>query len=70
MEAPLKVHIRNLEQRLQTLTEQLMANRVSREERNRLEAEIRAANLALSHYRTAIELERSVLQQGDSGVAC
>ena len=70
MEAPLKVHIRNLEQRLQTLTEQLMANRVSREERNRLEAEIRAANLALSHYRTAIELERSVLKQGDSGVAC
>ena len=70
MEAPLKVHIRNLEQRLQTLTEQLMANRVSREERNRLEAEIRAANLALSYYRTAIELERSVLKQGDSGVAC
>jgi len=43
---------------------------MSREERNRLESEIRAANLALSHYRTAIEPERSVLKQGDSGVAC
>ena len=61
METTLGVHIRKLKQRLQTLTEQLMANRIGREERNRLEAEIRAANLALGHYRTAIELEKSVL---------
>ena len=70
METTLRVHIRNLEERLQTLTEQLMANRVSREERNRLEAEIRAANLALSHYRTAIELEKSLFRRGGAEITC
>ena len=70
METTLRVHIRNLEERLQTLTEQLMANRVSREERNRLEAEIRAANLALAHYRTAIELEKSLFRRGDAQITC
>ena len=40
-----------------------MENR-SRDERNRLEAEIRAANLAIAHYQAAVDLERS-LGRGD-----
>ena len=29
-------------------------------ERNRIEAEIRAANIALSHYKAALQLEKSL----------
>jgi hypothetical protein len=36
-----------------------MENR-SLDDRNRLEAEIRAANLAIAHYKAAVELERSL----------
>ena len=36
-----------------------MENR-TREERNKLEAEIRAANLAIAHYKAAIDLEQSM----------
>jgi hypothetical protein len=60
MERPLKDHLRGLEDRLQQLHERVMLNSVSREERNQLEAEIRAANLAISHFRAALELERSL----------
>ena len=62
MEAPLKEHIQRLEMRLEHLSALIMANRITLEERNKIDAEIRAANLALSHYRTAFELEKSVLQ--------
>jgi len=62
MDAPLKEHIRRLELRLDELSAQVMANRISPEERNNIDAEIRAANLALSYYRSAIELEKSVRQ--------
>jgi hypothetical protein len=37
-----------------------MENRRSQEERNRLESEIRAANLALSYYREALNLEKQI----------
>jgi hypothetical protein len=50
-----------LEVRLEALNAQIMRNRVTREESNQLEAEIRAVNLALNHYRAAIEIERSLL---------
>ena len=62
MDAPLKEHIRRLELHLESLSSQVMANRLSPEERNKIEGEIRAANLALSHYRVALELEKAVLQ--------
>jgi hypothetical protein len=60
MDKPLKEHISRLEQRIQALNEQIMSNRLRQEERNRLEAEIRAANLAITHYKAAIELEKSL----------
>jgi len=39
-----------------------MENRLSRTERNRVEAEIRAVNLALTHFREALELERQLAE--------
>lgn len=62
METTLKEHIHRLETRLNELSTQVMANRVTPAERNKIEAEIRAANLAINHYRTALKLEKSVLQ--------
>ena len=38
----------------------VMENSRSLEERNQIEAEIRAANLALAYYRAALELEKQV----------
>lgn len=48
-------HITRLESRIQRLNREAMENRASQEERNQLEAEIRAANSTLTHYRTALE---------------
>jgi hypothetical protein len=59
MDLSVKEHLRRLEERLQVLNRQIMENR-GRDERNQLEAEIRAANLAIAHYRAAVELERSL----------
>ena len=59
MDLTLKEHLRRLEDRLQILNRQIMENR-SLDERNQLEAEIRAANLAIAHYKAAVELERSL----------
>jgi len=59
MDLTLKEHLRRLEDRLEILNRQIMENR-SLDERNRLEAEIRAANLAIAHYKAALELERSL----------
>ena len=36
---------------------------LSLDERNKLEAEIRVANLAIAHYKAALELERSLSSQ-------
>jgi hypothetical protein len=60
MEKAVGEHIRKLEERLTLLSGQIMENSRNLEERNRIEAEIRAANLALSHYRTALELEKQL----------
>ena len=60
METPVREHISKLEERLRALNMQVMENSRSREERNQIEAEIRAANLALAHYRAALELEKQV----------
>ena len=60
MDRPLRDHIQGLEERIQTLSEKVMANRLSQPDRNRVEAELRAASLALNHYRSALELEKSL----------
>jgi hypothetical protein len=60
MERPVREHINFLERRVQKLNRLIMDNMRTQEERNRLESEIRAAQLALDHYRRALELERQV----------
>jgi uncharacterized protein YigA (DUF484 family) len=60
MERPVKDHISHLEERIQDLNKQIMENRRTQNERNRLESEIRAAELALVYYRKALELEQQV----------
>ena len=60
MEMPLGAHIRRIEKRLQVLSVQCMQNGRGLPERNRIEAEIRAANLALAHYKAALELEKQL----------
>jgi uncharacterized protein YigA (DUF484 family) len=58
MDRPLRDHISHLENRLQKLNQQIMDNRRTQIERNHIEAEIRAAQMALTYYRKALELER------------
>ena len=60
METPVGEHIRKLEDRLMTLNMLVMQNRKSLPERNEIEAEIRAVNLAISHYKAALELEKKL----------
>ena len=60
MQTAVGEHIRNLEERLRVLNLQVMENSRSLPERNQIEAEIRAATLALSYYRAALELEKKL----------
>jgi hypothetical protein len=60
MERPLKAHISYLETRLQQLNSEIMENWRTQIERNRLESEIRAAELALTYYRKALQLEKQI----------
>jgi hypothetical protein len=60
VDRPLREHISELDARLQRLSLQSMENQLSLTERNRIEAEIRAINLALTHFRAALELERQL----------
>ena len=53
-------HIIEMESRLKLLGEEVMRNGLSRENRNQIEAEIRAANLVLTHFRTALILEQEL----------
>ena len=57
MDRPLSQHISYLEQRLWELHFQVMENARTQAERNQIEAEIRAALMALDYYRKALELE-------------
>ncbi len=59
---PVGEHIRRLRQRLEELNEDIMRPGISREERNKIESDIRAVNLALEHYRAVLELEQSISQ--------
>ena len=58
MQTSVGEHVRRLEERLKVLNMQAMENSRSLPERNRIEAEIRAANSALEHYKAALELEK------------
>jgi hypothetical protein len=60
MDRTLRQHISHLEQLLQTLTSQIMEDTRTQVERNRIESEIRAAQLALTYYRKALELEQQI----------
>ena len=60
MDRPLKDHVSYLENRLQQLNRYVMENRRTQAERNKIESEIRAAELALTYYRKALELEKRV----------
>ena len=60
MQTPVGEHIRKLEERLKVLNVQIMQNRQTLNDRNKIEAEIRAANLALTYYKAALELEKSL----------
>jgi uncharacterized protein with PhoU and TrkA domain len=62
---PVGEHIRKLEERLEHLNMQVMENRALAQ-RNQIESEIRAVNLALSHYRAALELEKDLSIRGDN----
>jgi hypothetical protein len=59
MDVSVREHLQKLEQRLQLLGQEIM-EKASLDERNKLEAEIRAANLAIAHYKAALELEESL----------
>jgi hypothetical protein len=60
MDRPLREHISHLEQTIQSLNRDIMENRRTVAQRNRIEAEIRAAEMALTHYRAALELEKKL----------
>ena len=60
MDKPLRQHITELEKLVQQLSQEMMQNRKTRAERNRLESELRVAQQALSHYQQAIKLEREL----------
>jgi hypothetical protein len=60
MDRPLKQHVTELEQRIRQLSVDIMRNRKTREERNRMEAELRVAQQALTYYQQAIQLENQL----------
>ncbi len=64
MDITVKEHIANLEARIRALATELMDEK-NLAKRNVMESEIRAAELAISHYRAAMLLE-SVFDKGRS----
>jgi len=61
MERPLKEHIAFLEQRVQELQSDINRNLLTKVELDRLDSEIEAAELALTYYRKAFDLERQLV---------
>ena len=57
METPVGEHIRRLKERLLQVNAQIMEKSRDLAERNRIEAEIRAACLAIAHYQAALRAE-------------
>jgi hypothetical protein len=60
MDKPLREHIEFLQRRLERLSKRSMNDDLTREQVNRIETEIRAANMALNHYQKAFDLEKQV----------
>jgi hypothetical protein len=60
MDEALKLHIDFLEQQLQLLNQKLKENGLTAQKRNRIDSEIRAAQLALEHYQKAFADEHSL----------
>ena len=60
LERSVREHLSRLQQRIQDLNLRIMENWCTKMESNRIEAEIRAARLAIDHYRKALELERQL----------
>lgn len=60
MDKALRQHIQALERRIQELSHEMMLHRKTREERNRMETELRVVQQALDLYRSAIKLERQL----------
>jgi len=59
MDLTVRQHIDTLEIRLRNLNAEFM-DETDSDRRNHLEAEIRAAESALSHFRSALELEKAL----------
>jgi hypothetical protein len=66
MDKTLRQHIDELEKRVQQLCQEMMQNRKTRAERNRLESELRVALQALNHYQQAIKLEKQLQSRSAS----
>lgn len=60
MDRPLRQHITELERRIQQLSLDIMKNRKTQLERNRIETELRVAQQALELYQHALKLERQL----------
>ena len=60
MDKPVRQHMQELERRIHHLATELMLNRKSQVDRNRLETELRVAQQALEHFRRALELEQDL----------
>ena len=60
MDKPVGTHIRELEERAERLAANLLKEELKPTERNRLESDIRATNLALVYFREALELEKQI----------
>jgi hypothetical protein len=60
MEKPVGNHIRELEERAERLAVNLLKEELKPTERNRLESDIQATNLALIYFREALELEKQI----------
>lgn len=54
----IREHINFLEQQINDLSDKSMEDSLLKDDRNRIESEIRAAKLALAYYRKALELEK------------
>ena len=63
MDKAIAVHISFLEQQLSVLRKELTEEGRTRVERERIESEISAAELALVYYRKALQLEQQLTTQ-------
>jgi prefoldin subunit 5 len=61
----LKNHLDWLQGKLETLNRQIMES-ASREQANHLQSEIRAIELAISHYEAALKIERRIAPSAPS----